>query len=91
MLSVTPEGRQPSGPPRCRGGRGPLRADSGLFAMCGEVQVDDLAGHQPISEWHHIGEGTANNSPLGATPNPPTRRLPSARAVSRWRRIRRCV
>src|SRR5215207_4801839 len=61
-----------SGPSRPRGGPNRLKRDSGLLAERGEVEVDDLASHQPITERHYVGEGDGERTSAGREAQPVT-------------------
>jgi len=61
-----------SGPSGGRGGPNRLKRDSGLLAERGEVEVDDLARHQPIAEGHDVGEGHGERASAGRDAQPVT-------------------
>jgi hypothetical protein len=47
-----------------------LKRNPGLLAQRGKVEVDPLAGHQPLFEWHDVGEGHGECSPAWRNPEP---------------------
>ena len=47
-----------------------LERNPGLLAQRGKVEVDPLAGHQPLPEWHDVGEGHGERSPARRNPEP---------------------
>jgi transposase len=47
-----------------------LERNPGLLAQRGQVEVDPLAGHQPLLEWHDVGEGHGECSREKTGPSP---------------------
>jgi hypothetical protein len=53
-----------------------LERKQGLLAQRGGVEVDRLAGHEPLSEGHMLANGAAEVQPAGGTPSHPLRLVP---------------
>jgi hypothetical protein len=58
------------GPTRCCGGPNRFKEDPSLLAEGGQVEVDDLAGHQPVTERHHVGERNGERASAGRDSEP---------------------